>query len=369
MNLFEKLGNALSSGLNAVGEGMATQQLGPDWRQKAEMLARLNEIELQVKGQQPEIQRMQAESMVYNRRALEDAARERARQDRIGRMTGLFLGGQEPDPALLEGADPMDLASARGAAALERQKLGGRDDMITLGVDMPAIGLKKGQQISKSELQSLTSLHNDSTSSAMPKDPQAFFDSEGMFRIENGRRVYIPGAPGANRYGETKVADPVSNRLAGFRTISGGLDKIASDLKARGGALGPITGRIADLSETQLGGLGLSPETTRLLIDIKTGRKGASFAEGGKQLTGTEYNQFLEILPNEKDNLQQALIKIEEARRWLAINQNAYESMLDPSIRSRLGVGPNVDYGANRARLATEPASDIDEIEALLRNR
>lgn len=122
MDIFSTLGKALSGGLEAIGQGIASEQMGPDWRKKAEMLGRLNEIELQVRGQQPEIQRMQAESMAYNRRALEDAARERARQDKIGRITGLFLGGKAPDPALLEGLDPADIASAQGAAEFERFK-------------------------------------------------------------------------------------------------------------------------------------------------------------------------------------------------------------------------------------------------------
>jgi hypothetical protein len=79
---------------------------------------------------------------------------------------------------------------------------------------------------------------------------------------------------------------------------------------------GPLWGRIKGVQLGALGGWGTSPAEKQLAIEFNNMMSDRAFAEGGKNLTGTEYNIFLGKLPQAHDTVENAIAKINDALRY-----------------------------------------------------
>jgi hypothetical protein len=86
----------------------------------------------------------------------------------------------------------------------------------------------------------------------------------------------------------------------------------------REGVLGPLRGRaIGSIVAEQLGGMGLDQSTIELVTRLQRLITTQAFADGGKQLTPTEYAQFLKLNPSMADDVEQAIVKTKLSDEYL----------------------------------------------------
>jgi hypothetical protein len=165
--------------------------------------------------------------------------------------------------------------------------------------------------------------------------------SEPLYPVfENGKVVYKPRSQAAGMEAPRTVYDaqgnpttggmPVSltpppsipegtqTSLTGWKLAIDQIDKdIIPQIQKMKESLGPLTGRITLAEITKLGGLGASKEQIQLATDMRRLLMSQAFAEGGKQLTPTEKEEFVALNPALTDTFDQAMIKAQRARDYL----------------------------------------------------
>lgn len=155
------------------------------------------------------------------------------------------------------------------------------------------------------------------------------------------------GPEGATRAGLV-LPDTTQKDLTFRKTSLQSLEKVTAQIKALQSdtTFGPIYGRVKNVAIEKLGGAGASPEEQELAIRMRALVRDQAFAEGGKQLTPTEKEEFTATLPRLTDTVQLALIKAEAAREILAraarnrvlALSGQQRTLVDPELKAMLGV-------------------------------
>ena len=124
MNPLEVIGRALKKAVSYGDDKLYEANYGPGYKQKAEFLRQVNDINLADKVQSLELNRENAESMRDYRRSQKDSALSRAeearikREEQIGQLVGTGAGSAE-DFGI---SDPVALKRIAGFAAVAKRK-------------------------------------------------------------------------------------------------------------------------------------------------------------------------------------------------------------------------------------------------------
>lgn len=161
------------------------------------------------------------------------------------------------------------------------------------------------------------------------------------------KTIYGPGgeaitgtAKGYSTSPPPGVPSDVQTSLAGWTQAIGTIDRIIPQLKQLKDTLGPAAGRIQLAQTNNLGGMGLSNEQIRLAIDLRRLLMSQAFAEGGKQLTPTEKEEFKALNPALSDTFEQALIKAQQSRDYLDRRYKMRVEFLGPRQQGQVPAAP-----------------------------
>lgn len=137
--------------------------------------------------------------------------------------------------------------------------------------------------------------------------PVTLFDSRGA--------ASTGGVQGASRIPAPPVATSTQDALAGIQTTLNQISKVDTLLQnPKYAVTGPIMGRLANVKLKDLGGAGTTPEERDLANRLNSLLKTTAFADGGKNLTGTELDQVRGTVPLLTDTVAEALSKLNVAR-------------------------------------------------------
>lgn len=148
--------------------------------------------------------------------------------------------------------------------------------------------------------------------------PRTIYDPSGM--------PSLAGQPGVSTQPPPTIPEGAQASLSGWKTSIDQIEKdILPQLKESKSRLGPLAGRILALEIDQLGGYGAKPEQIQLAMSLRRSLMSQAFADGGKNLTGTEKEIFDTMLPKLTDTYEQAVVKAQEAANYL---RGKYEDRL-----------------------------------------
>lgn len=145
------------------------------------------------------------------------------------------------------------------------------------------------------------------------------------------------GVTGASLNRPDPIPASTQEQLAGFKNSIDQFKDVGTllaDPKFK--TLGPVMGRVKMFEIEKLGGMGASKEEIQLAVTLRTLMQTQAFQNGGKQLTGTEKEEFIFNTPSLNDTLEQAVIKTVVASRILQRNMGTRIKVLSPSQRRQL---------------------------------
>lgn len=148
--------------------------------------------------------------------------------------------------------------------------------------------------------------------------PRTTYDLSGM-PSTGGQTGMSMGAP-------PTVSDATQAEIAGTRQAVTDIDQIIPQIVSMEETFGPLAGRVTLAEVERLGGMGATKDQQELAIDLRRLVMTQAFENGGKQLTPTEKEEFLLLLPKLSDQLDLAMTKAVAAREYLA---NKYQNRLD----------------------------------------
>lgn len=126
------------------------------------------------------------------------------------------------------------------------------------------------------------------------------------------------GVQGVSRTPPPAVPEGTQLSLSGWKLAIDQLDKnVIPQLRQAQSSIGPLIGRIKLAEIEKLGGMGASPKEIELAINLRRLLMSQAFAEGGKQLTPTEKEEFIALNPAMTDTFEQAIIKAQNARNYI----------------------------------------------------
>lgn len=144
----------------------------------------------------------------------------------------------------------------------------------------------------------------------------------------------VAGIPGLSTQAPPPVPDITQASLAGWKQSISQIDQIMPLLKQAEDTLGPLAGRIKLAEVEKLGGMGATPEQIELATRLRRLLMSQAFAEGGKQLTPTEKEEFIAVNPHMTDTLRQAMINARLSKEYL---EGRYQNRLDAMpVRERM---------------------------------
>lgn len=165
------------------------------------------------------------------------------------------------------------------------------------------------------------------------------------------RTVYGPdgtpntgGIPGLALTPPPGISDTTQQQLTGLKNSIGQFQNVEAMLQQpKFATLGPLLGRVKLAEIEKLGGLGATPDEIQLAITLQRLLSSQAFAEGGKQLTETELQQFKLMTPSFQDTVAAALVKTKEATKFL---NAAYQNRLSVMPSRQRGQLPDTPVNA-----------------------
>jgi hypothetical protein len=137
------------------------------------------------------------------------------------------------------------------------------------------------------------------------------------------RTIFSPtGNPSLAGYEGYGVTPPPSldattmDRVTGYVTALDLFKPVSKQIMAAK-SMGPVAGRITLAEVEKLGGLGASSEDIKLAMALRRLVTEQAFANGGKQLTITERDEFVKLNPSLSDTVETALIKTQQSIDYL----------------------------------------------------
>jgi hypothetical protein len=183
-----------------------------------------------------------------------------------------------------------------------------------------------------------------SRATGMPA-PRTVYDMSGM--------PTTGGVVGTSLTPPPVVSDTAQQQLAGLKNSIGQFTNVENLLKQpRFQTLGPVLGRVKLGEINKLGGYGATPDEIELAITLQRLLSSQAFAEGGKQLTNTELEQFRLMTPSFNDTVASAKVKTDNAIRFL---NTAYKNRLRVMPARQRG---QIDPNSNSNPLTPPPSSN-----------
>lgn len=159
--------------------------------------------------------------------------------------------------------------------------------------------------------------------------PRTLYDLSGM--------PTTAGREGLSTTPPPTLPTGVQDQIAGIKTTLKQFSDVESKLNnPRYANFGPVVGRITLAEVDKLGGAGATKEQIELANALQRLLTSQAFAEGGKQLTPTEYEQFEKLTPSLKDTLPQAIIKARAAIAFLRQKHADRVSMIPERQRGQV---------------------------------
>jgi hypothetical protein len=323
------LTSILKRALGAVGEFDRKVVYGPDYKQRGEALAELNELTLRGKllENQGKFERLQELKREAETNAFKQATTLGAAQDPTP-IPGM-VSPANPD-ANIEDIDPQNILHRPGEGVQEPPL----PSSITSAIrseDHPALqsairaargtrrtSERQRDELFESKLATDRALAEQRESAADKNDrwvaggsgggrAKARFSNNAVRNGPDGKPIYgreivfddgtvtfVPSQDGAMPLYGASPNSGEANDLKGMAGSYQDLDKVIADWSKAdaAGLLGPFKGNAAQFSSKYLGGVGLSEEQRVLMQSIDRAKTLAAFAEGGKQLTGVEKEYF-----------------------------------------------------------------------------
>jgi hypothetical protein len=253
--------------------------------------------------------------------------------------------GQTLTPEVAAVAERLGLDLGGGVGRIQPQGfmslLGKLEEPVSLGGVLAGAFPEGGESADPRALNAAVSLRRAAAGKSAPAN--IMFDALGrVFKPTDDGISIVKGTEGGgfSRHGPVTVDKPTTDELQGYDYVISSLDKIKKEVP---NALGPIRGRIESLKLKELGGAGVPPEVRRYFLRIMNLRTDTSFMNGGKQLTGVEYEQFLNNLVNENDTVGTALDKVELQRELVSNKRDAFKRYLDPRKKKALAIDSDVE--------------------------
>ena len=154
--------------------------------------------------------------------------------------------------------------------------------------------------------------------------------------------------------------------LSGLSTSIGIIDTVLPQIQNSFSAFGPASGRIKNIQMNNIGGAGLSPEEVKLATNLRRLLTVEAFSNGGKQLTGTELEQYKKLLPDLNDEFGTAIIKAQQAREYLVKRMTQRLRFVPPRQQGQLPDTPipGSQGGSAPARPRGVPANAVWDAQA-----
>ncbi len=160
--------------------------------------------------------------------------------------------------------------------------------------------------------------------------PRTLYDAAGNPSVagQEGRSTSAPPMPSGT----------AQQRLSGFKIALDQAKDISAllDPKNNPNALfGPLAGRVTLAEVSKLGGMGASPQQVELATRLQRFLSSQAFADGGKQLTPTELEQFRAVSPALTDTIEQAVLKTRLALEFIQKRGQADIDVMPPRERAQ----------------------------------
>lgn len=336
------VGSLLKRALSGIQEFDRRAMYGPNYKEKAAALAQLNELNVKAKllENQDKFERIQQMRAEFKTRT----AQQENAQSGAAFGEGVKLGSSlDPTPisgfvsptnpdASIDEVDPENVLHSPGEGMVEPELpsfIKSRIRPEDRGVLGAAIQAGRGRRRKAEQQQEqlfdanlgVKRLQDDATQ-ALINQRNASGGGGRQKRVRSSTQGFQMGPDGKPVFGTNVVFDdevvfrpyegssrplygtePTQtdrNAIIGAGTSYSDLDKVISNFEKAdaAGLLGPITGRFQEFNAKMLGGEGiagfgrLSDDQRVLLQSIDRAKTLAAFAEGGKQLTGTEKEYF-----------------------------------------------------------------------------
>ena len=154
--------------------------------------------------------------------------------------------------------------------------------------------------------------------------------------------------------------------LSGLSTSIEMIDTVLPQIQNSFSAFGPASGRIKNIQMNNIGGAGLSPEEVKLATNLRRLLTVEAFSNGGKQLTGTELEQYKKLLPDLNDEFGTAIIKAQQAREYLVKRMTQRLRFVPPRQQGQLPDTPipGSQGGSAPARPRGVPANAVWDAQA-----
>ncbi len=144
---------------------------------------------------------------------------------------------------------------------------------------------------------------------ADPNAPNGYRTIVAPIDMPGDEPVYGAPPPGIPQGGRDSIA--ATSHVLGL------IGRVRESVTAAQAALGPLAGRLLNVQIGQLGGYGTTQAERIMAQRMLTLLSTRSFAEGGKNLTGTEKEILFRQLPQPTDTVQQAFDKLAIAEEEL----------------------------------------------------
>ena len=129
---------------------------------------------------------------------------------------------------------------------------------------------------------------------------------------------------------DPNIAQGSRTEIAARDSVLGLIDDVDNRVKGIESTLGPVMGTLLKVQMKYLGGYGTTPQEQEAATALATLLSERSFAEGGKNLTGTEKEMLSSQLPAPTDTVEQALSKLRVVKQFLTGKQRNALEILSP---------------------------------------
>ena len=164
-------------------------------------------------------------------------------------------------------------------------------------------------------------------------------------------------APGFSTSPPPAVPNTAQAELSGWSTSIKLIDDVMPQIATTQNALGPIRGRIENVQMSKLGGAGLTSEQVKLATNLRRLLTAEAFANGGKQLTITELEQYKQLLPSLNDTFGTAMTKAQQAREFLVTKMMERMRFLTPRQQMQLPENPVPQALGNPNEVSPTPSA------------
>jgi hypothetical protein len=305
--------DAIKALVAAMGEGALfnrnVETLGPDFMERLERVKMQREAERRA----GEVHTRTVGSL--DRKAADETATQQAEAIRAGGA------GNIPEFRAAQGEEEADRARATSESALTHE-----------AADTARLNAVPGQKEKELEIRA-------QQAEIAAQRAQSAEQAAGLRAVAAQAQMALSQAREERLRGqfEDKPQIDVTTRdrlvgLAGTLAQLNGIEKMLND-PAAANVLGPASGRIAIKDLSALGGTVTDAKQKELVVRLQGAMTEEAFANGGKQLTGTELERFQQTSIQPFDTLDTARMKLKLRKEILSGKMQRQQAVLSPVAR------------------------------------